>query len=62
MKADIVVFDPNTVSCTATFAHPRELPIGIEYVFVNGKIVLDRGVHTGALPGEPLRMRPNTAD
>jgi N-acyl-D-amino-acid deacylase len=61
MKADIVVFDPNTVSCTATFAHPTELPIGIEYVFVNGKMVLDRGTHTGALPGEPLRMTCHSA-
>jgi len=55
MKADIVVFDPDTVSCTATVAHPTEPPIGIEYVFVNGKMVLDRGRHTGALSGEPLR-------
>ena len=57
MKADIVVFDPVTVSGTATFAKPKQFPVGIEYVFVNGKMVLEKGKHTGALPGEPLKMR-----
>jgi N-acyl-D-aspartate/D-glutamate deacylase len=56
MKADIMVFDPATVSGTATFAKPKQFPKGIEYVFVNGKMVVERGKHTGALPGEPLGM------
>jgi len=57
MKADIVVFDPVTISGTATFAKPKQFPLGIEYVFVNGKMVVEKGKHTGALPGEPLKMR-----
>jgi len=57
MKADIVVFNPVTVNGTATFANPKQFPIGIEYVLVNGKIVVEKGKHTGALPGEPLTMR-----
>jgi len=57
MKADIVVFDPVTVSGVATFANPKQFPLGIEYVFVNGKMVVEKGEHTGALPGEPLTMR-----
>jgi len=57
MKADIVVFDPVGVSGTATFAKPKQYPLGIEYVFVNGKMVVERGKHTGALPGEPIKMR-----
>jgi N-acyl-D-amino-acid deacylase len=57
MKADIVVFDPVTVSGVATFANPKQFPLGIEYVFVNGTMVVEKGKHTGALPGEPLRMR-----
>ena len=57
MKADIVVFNPVTVSCVATFANPKQLPLGIEYVFVNGKMVVEKGKHTGALPGEPLSMQ-----
>ena len=57
MKADIVVFNPVTVNGTATFANPKQFPIGIEYVLVNGKMVVEKGKHTGALPGEPLTMR-----
>ena len=55
MKADIVVFDPETVRATATFEDPKKLPVGIEYVFVNGGLVIDRGSHTGALPGRALK-------
>ena len=54
MKADIVVFDPLTVSGVATIDNPKQFPLGIEYVFVNGKLVGEKGRHTGALPGEPL--------
>jgi len=61
MKADIVVFDPVTVSGVATFANPKQFPLGIQYVFVNGKMVVERGSHTGALPGEPLSMRGHVA-
>ena len=50
MKPDIVVFNPVTISCTATFANPKQFPLGIEYVFVNGKLVVEKGKHTGALP------------
>ena len=56
MKADVVVFDPFTVSCVATFADPRQFPIGINYVFVNGTMVVDKGCHTKATPGMPLVM------
>jgi N-acyl-D-amino-acid deacylase len=55
MKADIVVFSPVTVNGLATFAEPKQFPSGIEYVLVNGKIVVAKGKHTGTLPGEPLR-------
>jgi N-acyl-D-aspartate/D-glutamate deacylase len=57
MKADIVVFNPVTVNSLATFDNPKQFPSGIEYVFVNGKMVVEKGKHTGALPGEPLAMR-----
>ncbi len=56
LKADIVVFDPVTVDGTATFTKPKQFPSGIEYVFVNGKAVVEKGKHTGALPGEPIRI------
>ncbi len=56
MKADLVVFDPHTVSCVATYPDPKRFPLGIEHVVVNGQFVVRDGAHTGALPGEPLSM------
>jgi N-acyl-D-aspartate/D-glutamate deacylase len=54
-KADVVVFDPETVQSPATIEQPKQFPIGIDYVIVNGQIVVDRGEHTGVLPGRALR-------
>ena len=57
IKADIVIFNPDTVRDTATLAKPKQYPVGIDYVFVNGTLVVEKGKHTGALKGEPLTMR-----
>jgi len=54
--ADLVVFNPNTVIDQATFTDPHRYPVGIEYVVVNGTLVIDRGEHTGVLPGRVLRL------
>lgn len=54
-KADIVIFDPTTVKAPATMHEPKQFPIGINYVIVNGKIVIDNGNNTGLLPGRTLR-------
>ena len=54
-KADIVIFNPNTVKTMATREDPKQYPIGIDYVIVNGQIVIDSGENTGALPGRSLR-------
>ena len=54
-KADLVVFDPNTVADRATFEEPHQLSAGIMAVLVNGTLVIDRGAPTGALPGRVLR-------
>ncbi len=53
--ADVVVFDPQTVTDTATYEEPRQHPPGIEYVLVNGEVVVDKGKQTGARPGGILR-------
>ncbi len=53
--ADVVVFDPDRVRSRATYDEPRQFPEGIEYVLVNGELVVDQGTHTGALPGRALR-------
>ena len=50
--ADIVVFDPGNIQDMATYIEPAQYPLGIDYVLVNGKIVVDHGEHTGALPGQ----------
>ncbi|MDP2872126.1 MAG: amidohydrolase family protein [Bacillota bacterium] len=55
--ADVTVFDPLTVRDNATFEEPRQYPSGIEYVVVNGELVIDRGRHTGRKPGKVLRRR-----
>ncbi len=54
-KADIVIFDPKTVKTYATKEKPKQYPVGIEYVIVNGKVVIDQGQNTGVLPGRALR-------
>ena len=54
-KADIVVFNPDTVKARATKEAPKQYPAGIEYVIINGKVVIERGENTGLLPGRALR-------
>jgi N-acyl-D-aspartate/D-glutamate deacylase len=51
LRADVTVFDPATVIGRATYEKPHQYAVGIEYVIVNGKLVLERGRHTGARPG-----------
>jgi N-acyl-D-amino-acid deacylase len=53
--ADMVVFDPATVSDRATFEQPHQVSVGIRDVFVNGVAVVRNGKHTGAKPGRVVR-------
>jgi N-acyl-D-amino-acid deacylase len=53
--ADVVVFDPAEIQDHATFDRPHRYATGVEHVFVNGVQVLERGEHTGALPGRVVR-------
>ncbi|HEX9914946.1 MAG TPA: D-aminoacylase [Candidatus Bathyarchaeia archaeon] len=54
-RADLVVFDPDTVNDEATYTEPHRYPSGIPYVIVNGVPVVENGEHTGAIPGRVLR-------
>ncbi len=54
-RADVVVFNPDTIKTHATRTKPKQYPVGIDYVIVNGTIVVQHGEHTGALPGRALR-------
>jgi dihydroorotase/N-acyl-D-amino-acid deacylase len=51
MLADVVVFDPATISDRATFESTHQLSVGVRDVWVNGGRVLKNGQHTGAKPG-----------
>lgn len=55
LAADLTIFNPQTVIDTATYDQPKSYPQGIDYVLVAGRIVVDRGEHTGARPGQVLR-------
>ena len=53
--ADIVIFDPETIIDKGTFVDPIQFPEGIEYVLVNGHVVLSGGQFGRALAGKVLR-------
>jgi len=54
--ADITIFNPQTVKNRASFKNPHQYSEGIEYVLINGKVVLEKGkYHSGALAGKVLR-------
>ena len=61
MAADLVCFDPETVRDTATYDDPKQLPEGIPYVAVNGRLAVDGGRLTGDLAGRSLRLGRPTA-
>jgi N-acyl-D-amino-acid deacylase len=54
--ADVAIFDAQDFADRATYAEPHQYPTGMRTtVIVNGAIVVDNAVHTGALPGRVLR-------
>ncbi|MFD7570909.1 amidohydrolase family protein [Streptomyces sp. NPDC059810] len=54
-RADLVLFDPETVGAGATYASPRTLPTGIPHVLVDGVFVMEDGRRTSALAGRSVR-------
>jgi len=52
--ADLVIFDPATIADKATYTDPEQYPVGIDYVIVNGKVVIDHGTHSGEMAGRLL--------
>jgi N-acyl-D-amino-acid deacylase len=55
--ADITIFDFNTIIDKATYENPRQYSPGIEWVIVNGEVVVEKGHHTHAAPGKTVRTR-----
>ena len=54
-KADLVVFDPETISDRATYEEPRQDPVGIDYVIVGGQVLVEGETINPIRPGEVLR-------
>ncbi|MER5767675.1 N-acyl-D-amino-acid deacylase family protein [Streptomyces sp. NPDC001985] len=57
-RADLVLFDPETVAAGSTFAAPRTLPTGIPHVLIDGRFVIEDGVRTEVLAGRSVRRTP----
>jgi N-acyl-D-amino-acid deacylase len=55
LAADLVLFDPAKVADTATFEKPLSYSVGMEYVFINGQLAIDKGQPTGTLAGKVIR-------
>ena len=55
--ADITIFDPRAVRDLATFERPHAPAAGVPYVLVNGVVVIRKGEHTNAYPGQLLTTR-----
>ncbi len=60
--ADIVVFDLDRIHDRATNLYPHQYPEGIDYVFLDGILVVKGEKHTGALPGKVLRRRTDNQE
>lgn len=52
--ADVVIFDYDKIQDGATYEYPFKTPTGIDYVLVNGQVVIEKGKHTGAKPGKVM--------
>ncbi|WP_330173883.1 D-aminoacylase [Streptomyces sp. NBC_01498] len=57
-RADLVLFDPETVAAGSTFAAPRTLPVGIPHVLIDGRFVMEDGRRTDVLAGRSVRRTP----
>jgi N-acyl-D-amino-acid deacylase len=55
--ADVIVFDPKTITDKSTYEQPTLLAVGMRYVLVNGAFAVEDGKYTGATPGKVLRRR-----
>jgi len=55
--ADLVVFDENEVMDMATFENPHQFSKGFKFVFVNGAMTVENGVHNGARKGIAIRIK-----
>ena len=55
MRANVTLFDPQTIQDRATYTDPHQYPFGVRHVLINGVPAIRVGVLTGARPGRVLR-------
>ncbi|PZT76361.1 MULTISPECIES: N-acyl-D-amino-acid deacylase family protein [unclassified Streptomyces] len=60
-RADLVLFDPDTVAAGSTFDEPRALPTGIPHVLIDGRFVIEDGRRTQVLAGRSVRRTAGAA-
>jgi N-acyl-D-glutamate deacylase len=61
MDADIVVFDPDTISDVGTYDKPNQPAVGVQSLIVNGELVIEGGdLILDAGPGQPIRRPVKT--
>ncbi|WP_328763482.1 MULTISPECIES: N-acyl-D-amino-acid deacylase family protein [unclassified Streptomyces] len=58
-RADLVLFDPDTVAAGSTYESPRALPVGIPHVLIDGRFVMRDGRRTDVLAGRAVRRTPH---
>jgi N-acyl-D-aspartate/D-glutamate deacylase len=55
VDADVVIFDPQIVTDRATYQHPMEPSVGVEYLLVGGAVLVDKGkLIEGVFPGKAV--------
>ncbi|MFI5945814.1 amidohydrolase family protein [Streptomyces uncialis] len=54
-RADLVLFDADTVAAGSTYDDPRVYPTGIPYVLIDGRFVMRDGVRTDVIAGRTVR-------
>lgn len=55
--ADIVVFDQNIIADKGTFVNPAQYAVGMEYIMVNGELIVENAKQIQKKPGQVLRMK-----
>lgn len=61
-RADLVLFNADTILDVATFAVPQRPAAGIRMVLVNGQIAVDEGKPTGKRAGRTIRLWKSADD
>ena len=56
-RADLVLFDADSIRDVATFAVPEVPAAGIRMVLVNGRVAVDEGLPTSERAGRTIRLR-----